>query len=421
MAIDTRELREKRHKLLEDVRAITSKVDAEKRAMLAEERATWDKLYADAATIKSEIDDAERRNEIDREIATAKLNDEERARIAAAEKAKKDAEHASEAEPENYRSTAIYKAAFGKHLTRAALTQEEQRALSAGTGTAGGYLYASETFVQELIKNVTDATIFRQIARVWPAIGQGDSMAMPSLTNRMAAAAWTSELGTPSTDSTLAFGKRRLTPHPLAKEILVSKVLLKKVSMAEAIVREELARVSAEAQENAFLTGTGAQQPLGCFTASADGISTSRDVSTGNTTTSPTFDGLKAAKYSIKQAYWGGLAWLLHRSVMEPIAKLKDGNGRYLLQDSVVAGEPDRLLDFPTRLSEFAPSTLTTGQYVGLLGNFKEGYWIVDSQDIEIAVAEELYVRSNQTLFVMRSGCDGMPVKEECFARVKLA
>jgi HK97 family phage major capsid protein len=177
--------------------------------------------------------------------------------------------------------------------------------------------------------------------------------------------------------------------------------------------------VVSEANENGFMTGNGTQQPLGIFTASANGISTDRDVSTGNTAATPTFDGLKAAKYSIKQVYWGAASWIFHRNIMELIAKLKDGNGRYLLQDSVVEGEPDRMLGFPVNLSEFAPNTVATTNYVGILGDHSN-YWIVDALDMEIARADELYIRSNQTLFIIRMETDGAPVREEAFARVQL-
>ena len=85
-----------------------------------------------------------------------------------------------------------------------------------------------------------------------------------------------------------------------------------------------------------------------------------------------------------------------------------------------VNGEPDRMLGFPVRLSEYAPNTFTTGLYVAILGDFFQGYWIVDSLDLQIARAEELLIRSNQDLFVMRADSDGAPVKEEAFVRVKL-
>jgi len=412
--IDTTEKRARRHKMLDEARVLTDKATTEKRDLTAEERANWDKAWKDAETLKTEIADDERKNDIERELALGELRSQEEQRT-------REEEHTeTTVSMGDYRATAEYRSAFAARMfSNRALNAEEQRALSAGTGTEGGYQYASEQFVAELIRNVTDATFLRQIARVWPPLAQADAMSAPTLTG-MAAAVWTTELGTASRDSTMAFGRRRLTPHPLAKEIVVSKVLLRKVAAAEQLVREELARVAAEAMENGYLTGTGVQQPLGVFVASADGIDTDRDV-TCTATTKPDFDALKAAKYAIKQVYWPRLNWVMHRSVMEPIAKIKDGEGRYIFQDAVAMGEPDRLLGFPLRLSEFAPSTLTAAKYVAMLGDFFSGYWIVDSQDIEIARAEELYIRTNQDLFIMRQASDGMPVKSECFARVKLA
>lgn len=403
------ELRQKRHAAMEAGRAILKKADDEKRTALnTEERPAWDKSWAEAEDLRVQIEDQERRDNQSR--AEAEIAFDEKA------KAKKDEKRVVLRRPFD---TAEYRTAFDSYLCGSP-TGDEQRALEAGTGTKGGYLYAPETFLNELIQAVTDATIFRSMARVLPAITGSDSIAAPTLTDRMAAAAWTSELGNPSRDAELAFGKRMLTPHPLAKEVLVSKVLLAKVPSAQTIVRDELSRVVAEAMENAYMTGTGTQQPLGIFTASADGISTDRDVSTGNTATSMTFDGLKAAKYALKQAYWGRAQWIMNREGMEQLAKLKDGNGRYLLQDSVILGEPERLLGFPVRLSEYAPHVFTSGLYVAMLGDFQEAYWIVDSIDSQIVRLEELMARSNQDLFIIRMMTDGAPVKEEAVVRVKL-
>ncbi len=418
MPTNTAEMRQDRHKLLEDCRVILNKADEEKRTLLAEERVSYDKIYADAEKLRQQIADAEQRNDLELEIAEDAFK-----KIADAEQRgeKKDAK--AETSRRQF-DTTDYRKAFEKYLTtgRRSLSNEEDRALQAGSGTGGGYLYAPDVFVDELIQNVTDATIFRGLARVLPPIAGSDSLGAPVLTDRMAASTWTSELATTSgmADSTLAFGKRELRPHPLAKEIVVSKVLLRKVASAESIVRSELSRVVSEALENAYMTGSGDQQPLGIFTASASGISTSRDVSTGNADTSVTFDGLKAAKYELKQAYWNGASWIMHRDLMEQIAKLKDGDGRYILQDSVVNGDPDRLLGFPVNLSEYAPSTFTSGKYVASLGNYRECYWIVDSMDMEIVRAEELLVRTNQDLFVVRMASDGAPVKEEAMVRVTL-
>jgi HK97 family phage major capsid protein len=110
----------------------------------------------------------------------------------------------------------------------------------------------------------------------------------------------------------------------------------------------------------------------------------------------------------------------MHRNLMAQIAKLKDGDGRYLLQDSVAQGEGDRLLGMPIVLSEYAPNTFTASQYVAMLGDYQQLYWIVDSQDMEIQVLEEYYARQNQNDFIIRMATDGAPVLEEACVRVKL-
>lgn len=77
------------------------------------------------------------------------------------------------------------------------------------------------------------------------------------------------------------------------------------------------------------------------------------------------------------------------------------------------------MLGKPVLSSEFAPNTLTTGLYVGILGDFRR-YWIADGQLAEIQRIEELYAATNQVGFIGRFKVDGMPVLEEAFARVKL-
>ena len=89
------------------------------------------------------------------------------------------------------------------------------------------------------------------------------------------------------------------------------------------------------------MTGNGTGQPLGLFYASNDGIPVSRDISEGNTTTAPTFDGLIEAKYALKQQYIAKAAWIFHRDCIKILAKIKDeekdifGNNQYK-QDNLI-------------------------------------------------------------------------------------
>jgi HK97 family phage major capsid protein len=221
----------------------------------------------------------------------------------------------------------------------------------------------------------------------------------------------------------MAFGKRSLTPHPLAKYIKVSKDLLRSAALSvESIVRERLSYKFGVVQETAFMTGTGASQPLGIFTASDSGISTGQDVSTDNTATAITADGLINCKYGLASPWLasGNLRWVFHRDAVKMIRKLKDGDAQYLWQPGLVADRPDSILGVPVLVSEYAPNTFTASQYVGIIGDLS-AYWIADNMSVEIQRLVELYALTNQDCFVGRLACDGMPVQEKAFIRVKLA
>ena len=301
-----------------------------------------------------------------------------------------------------------------------ALNTDEYRALQADSDEAGGYVIAPMNFSRTLIQAVDDQTFIRQLATKIP-VGQAGSLGAPSLDADPADADWTSELLTGTEDSSMDFGRRELTPYPLAKLIKISNKLLRLGAFnVEDLVMERLAYKFGITQEKGFLTGGGGNQPLGVMTASASGISTGRDVSTGNTTTAITFDGLFEAKYSLKGQYWARLRWIFHRDAVKNIAKLKDGEGQYIWSESVRVGEPDRLMNFPVHMSEYQSNTFTTGLYVGILGDFSQ-YWIADSLALQITRLVELYAATNQVGYIGRMELDGMPVLEEAFARVTLA
>jgi HK97 family phage major capsid protein len=292
-------------------------------------------------------------------------------------------------------------------------------ALQQDNATQAGYLVAPQKFVSELIADLNNVLFFREIAKVLPALQGAQSLGYPKRTTRMSSAAWGTEIAAPTADTALAFGKKEFKPNPATAEIPVSRTLIRNAPNVDAIVRSEMTYNFGTLLEAGYMTGNGVNRPLGVFTASVDGISTARDVSTGNTATEIKFDGLLEAKYKLPEQYQRNLTWLFHRDGVKQIAKLKDADGQYIWQPSVAAGVPDRLLGIPVRMSEYAPNTFTTGLYVGMLGDFSN-YWICDSLSMEMMALNELYARTNQVLFIGRLETDGMPVVEEAFARVKL-
>lgn len=402
-----KELRDQRGQLVADARAILNKAEAEKRGTSAEENAQYDALMKKVGDLGDEIRRHEQLAEAERDAA---------AQVARGVDSAKDEARGKSGDPE----VELRTKAFSKLITSGvrSLNDAEVRALQADSDTAGGFVIAPEQFVSGLIKNIDDMVFIRQRATKF-AIPTAASLGAASLANDPADADWTTELATGNEDGTMSLGKRQLNPHPLAKRLKVSNKFLRMASGAEALVRSRLAYKFAISQEKAFLTGTGVNQPLGVFTASSDGIPTTRDVSTGNAATSVTFDGLISAKYSLKGQYWMRADWMFHRDTLAQISKLKNGEGDYIWRESVREGEPDRLLGRPVMMSEYAPNTLTANQYVGILGDFSN-YWIADALDFQIQVLNELYAETAQTGFIGRLACDGMPTLAEAFARVKL-
>ncbi len=412
------ELREKRGGIVAAARAILNKADTEKRSLTADEQGQWDTMMGEVDTLKGDIDRRERIEATERELATT--NREERP---PATRSNNPSEPDSREAPANPRASAEYRNAFNAFLRGGVggMDATERRALSAGVGSEGGFTYPSEQFSSTLIKFVDNMVAVRGLATVHKVTG-ADSLGAASLDADPADNAWTVELGTGDEDSTMAFGKRLLTPHAFAKRIKVSETLLQRSSNMESLVAERLGYKTAVTEETGYMTGSGAGQPLGLFTASSLGISTSRDVSTDNTTTALTADGLINAKYSLKGQYWSrpGTRWVFHRDAMKMIRKLKDGNGQYIWQAGLSSDQPDRLLEVPIIMSEYAPNTFTTGLYVGLIGDMSF-YWIADCINFQIKRLVELYAETNQIGFIVRKESDGMPVLEEAFARVKLA
>ncbi len=295
----------------------------------------------------------------------------------------------------------------------------EERALQSDGDEQGGFTVDPESFVARLIKFVDDQVFIRQRSTVIPVMNAA-SLGAPTLEADLADSDWTVELDTGSDDTAMTFGKRELQPRPLAKGIKVSRKLLRVSALpVETLVRERMGYKVGVTQEKAFLTGSGAGQPLGVFTASNDGISTGRDVSTGNAATEIGADGLIRCQMSLKAQYQARARWLFHRDAITQIALIKDGNGQYLWRSGLAGGAPDLILNKPFDMSEFAPNTFTSGQYVGIYADWSF-YWIADAMAMEIQRLDELYARTNQVGFVSRMEVDGMPVLEEAFARVKL-
>ena len=257
------ELKQKRAAIVASMREINERAD---NGMLsAEDRSAYDKAKADFDLMS----DAIKRHE----------------EVEATERALADVQGAT---PEGNKTVN----AFRDYL-RSGRISSELRAMSADTDGEGGYMVPEE-FRATVIKGINDLVHIRQLATVIPVAGASD-LGIPTMTADIEDADWTTEVATVNEDTALTFGKRTLKPTILSKLIKVSQKLLRNPAIdAEAFMAERMAYKFAVAMEKGYMTGGGTNAPLGLFTASNDGIATSRDVSTGNTSTAIGGDNLFA-------------------------------------------------------------------------------------------------------------------------------
>ena len=104
-----------------------------------------------------------------------------------------------------------------------------------------------------------------------------------------------------------------------------------------------------------------------------------------------TYEDVMAAIYGVDPAYLAGASWFMHRTFMEQVRGVKDGNERPLFYDAN-AGNPPTLAGFPVRLIENAPSVTTADATAAipyaLLGNLQKSL-IKDKQGMRISMTSE--------------------------------
>ena len=328
--------------------------------------------------------------------------------------------------PEAERDAQAYIDAWASYVANGQPSADLQTA----SDPRGGYL-APTRMAAELIRFVNDDVFMRRISRVLPPLRQAVSLGIPSHDSDPGDADWTPEVPSSqmSEDGSMRFGRRELQPHLKAKLIRVSMKLLRNAVIdVESLIRQRLGYKFSVTEEKAFLTGDGAQKPLGVFTASNSGISTTRDVSS-STSGDYGADDVIDTFYALKAQYMRRATWIFHRDHIAKIRKLKDNNGNYIWRgigdapqssQDLVAGAAGLILDRPYMMSEFAPNTIASGNYAGIIGDFARGYWIVDSLQMEIQRLNELFAATNEVGLIGRGETDGMPVLEEAFSRLKI-
>ncbi len=284
-----------------------------------------------------------------------------------------------------------HKSAFHAYMRSgdsSALFALEGKSLSVGVDSDGGYLAPDETEAR-IITAMRDVSPIRQIAMT-RQIGANSYRKPVSVTGSAAGWVGESDVRPETTSPTLQavdFPTMELYAMPAATQTLLDDSI---VDIEQWIADEVQAEFAAQ-ESAAFVNGDGLTQPKGLATypTVADGtqswgslgyIATGVD---GAFAATDPGDSLMDLIYAPKQAYRNNGKFLMNRTTLGELRKLKDANGNYLWQPSLQAGAPSTLLGFPVIESEDMPG-IGIGSLSIAFGDFERGYLIVDRAGVRV-------------------------------------
>lgn len=391
------ELREKRAKAWETAKAFLDTKRTKDGLLSAEDTATYEKMEDDVVNLGKEIERLERQSSIDAELS----------RPTASPITNQPGLNMS-GEIKKGRASDAYVQAFWKTM-RNKNSFDVQNALQVGTDSEGGYLVPDE-FERTLVEALLEENIFRGLAKVITT-SSGDRK-IPVVASK-GTASWIDEEGLiPESDD--AFGQVSIGAYKLATMIKVSEELLNdSVFNLESYIAREFARRIGSKEEEAFFIGNGVGKPTGIFNATGGaelGV-------TAASATAITFDELMDLFYSLRAPYRKNATFVTNDATVKMIRKLKDGNGQYLWNPSVQAGQPDTILNRPVKTSSFVPN-VEAGAKTIAFGDFGY-YWVADRQGRSFQRLNELFAATGQVGFRATQRVDGKLILPEAIKVLK--
>ena len=268
--------------------------------------------------------------------------------------------------------------------------------LSEGVDANGGYLVPEE-YDHRLIDILDEENVMRKLGTRITTSGEHKI----NIAATKPAAAWIEEGGA-LTFGDATFDQIILDAHKLHVAIKVTEELLYDNAFnLESYIMQQFGKALANAEEDAFINGTGTGQPLGILAATGGA-----DVGvTAKSATAITADELIDLIYSLKRPYRKSAAFLLNDQTLAAIRKLKDNYGQYLWQPSLQAGEPDRILGYAAYTSPYFPA-VAAGKAAVAFGDFSY-YNIGDRGTRSFAELKELFAGNGMVGFVAKERVDG--------------
>lgn len=265
----------------------------------------------------------------------------------------------------------------------------EMKSLSGTSDGAGGYAIPRE------IDALVDATLasispIRAIANV-VTVGSGGYRKL--VTSGGTPSGWASETGGRAETATSTFNEIAPPMGDLYANPAASQTMLDDAAFdVEAWLADEIAREFARAEGAAFVSGNGTNKPKGflSYTTAASGdaaraFGTLQHVASG---ASGAFAANPEEKLidlvqALRPPYRQGAVFVMNSATLARIRKFKTGDGAFMWQPALSAGQPASLLGYPVVEAEDMPDIAANSLSIAF-GNFKAGYLIAERGETQI-------------------------------------
>ena len=262
------------------------------------------------------------------------------------------------------------------------LDAQTRAVLNTGVAAEGGYL-VPEVYVTTVINKLLERSVMRQNSTV---VRTTSTTNIPLGDGRPTFSIIAENGAYPDTDA--SFAQKVLNAYKLGGTIKVSdELLMDSFTNIETYLTGLITEGIADAEETYFTTGTGTGQSEGIITGSALGKTT---VAIAAVTTDEVLDFI----YSVNAVYRVNGKLMMNSQTELALRKLKDTNGQYLWQPSLLVGAPNVFDGKPIIINEKMPSIGTGNKFMGF-GDMSY-YQIADRGGIEIKRLGELYAANGQ-------------------------
>lgn len=290
---------------------------------------------------------------------------------------------ADEARPET-------KAFVERYLRKGIEQGMELKAFAATSASDGGYAVPREIdgVIASTLKSISP---IRAIANV---VTVGSAGYRKLVTTGGVASGWAAEDGARAETATPSFAEIAPPMGDLYANPAASQAMLDDANFdVESWLANEIATEFARAEGQAFINGTGTNQPRG-FLAAPNSAATDAARPFGTlqyiaSTVAGTFpasspqDKLVELVHTLKPAYRQGAVWVMNSATLAVIRKMKTSDGAFIWQPGLAAGQPATLLGYPVAEAEEMPDLAANSLSIAF-GNFRHGYLIAERAETQI-------------------------------------